>query len=61
MPDDQIIEGEIEEGKIYTEPDFNKIIEIEERETKRVKIFLSRLTSRRRRLYSVPLRTMQQR
>lgn len=38
--DDQIIEGEIEEGKIYTEPDFNKIIEIKEREAKRVKIFL---------------------
>src|SRR3990172_9005038 len=26
--DDQIIEGEIERGKIYTEPDFNRIIEI---------------------------------
>ena len=39
-PDDQVIEGEIEEGKLYTEPDFNKIIEIKEREAKRVKIFL---------------------
>jgi len=39
--DDQVIEGEIEEGKIYIEPDFNKIIEIKEREAKRVKIFLS--------------------
>ncbi len=39
--DDQIIEGEIEEGKIYTEPDFNKIIEIKEREAKRVQVFLS--------------------
>jgi type I restriction enzyme R subunit len=38
--DDQIIEGEIEEGKIYTEPDFNKIIEIKAREAKRVKIFM---------------------
>lgn len=38
--DDRVIEGEIEEGKIYTEPDFNKIIEIKEREAKRVKIFL---------------------
>lgn len=38
--DDQIIEGEIEEGKRYTEPDFNKIIEIKEREAKRVKIFM---------------------
>ncbi|MDP2940568.1 MAG: DEAD/DEAH box helicase family protein [Candidatus Omnitrophota bacterium] len=41
--DDQIIEGEIEEGKIYIEPDFNKIIEIKERESKRVQIFLSEI------------------
>src|SRR3990170_1118701 len=41
--DDQIIEGEIEEGKIYTEPDFNRIIEIKEREAKRVRIFLSEI------------------
>lgn len=39
-PDDRVIEGEIEEGRLYTEPDFNRIIEIKERETKRVKIFL---------------------
>jgi type I restriction enzyme R subunit len=38
--DDQIIEGEIEEGRLYTEPDFNNIIEIKEREAKRVKIYL---------------------
>ena len=38
--DDQIIEGEIEEGKRYTEPDFNKVIEIKEREAKRVKIYM---------------------
>jgi len=38
--DDQIIEGEIEEGKRYIEPDFNKIIEIKARETKRVQIFM---------------------
>ncbi|MBI2596775.1 DEAD/DEAH box helicase family protein [Candidatus Daviesbacteria bacterium] len=41
--DDQIIEGEIEEGKIYTEPDFNRIIEIEAREEKRVKIVLDEI------------------
>ncbi|MDO8635924.1 MAG: DEAD/DEAH box helicase family protein, partial [Dehalococcoidia bacterium] len=40
VPDDQVIEGEIEEGKLYIEPDFNRIIEIKEREAKRVKIFL---------------------
>ncbi|MFI5138084.1 MAG: EcoAI/FtnUII family type I restriction enzme subunit R [Sphingobacteriales bacterium] len=38
--DDQIVEGEIEEGKLYTEPDFNKIIEIKEREAKRVRVFM---------------------
>ncbi|MEI7997221.1 MAG: DEAD/DEAH box helicase family protein, partial [Methylococcaceae bacterium] len=38
--DDQIIEGEIEEGKIYTETDFNKIFEIKAREAKRVQIFM---------------------
>jgi type I restriction enzyme R subunit len=38
--DDQIIEGEVEEGKIYTEPDFNKIIEIKAREEKRVKVVM---------------------
>jgi len=38
--DDSIIEGEVEQGKIYEEKDFNKSIEIIEREKKRVKIFL---------------------
>ncbi len=38
--DDQIIEGEIEEGRLYTEPDFNRIIEIKEREAHRVRIFM---------------------
>ena len=39
--DDYLIEGEIEEGKLYTEPDFNKIIEIKAREAKRVQIFMN--------------------
>lgn len=39
--DDQIIEGEVEEGRRYTEPDFNKIIEIKQREAKRVQIYLN--------------------
>jgi type I restriction enzyme R subunit len=38
--DDKIVEGEIEEGRLYTEPDFNKIIEIKEREAKRVQIYM---------------------
>lgn len=41
--DDQIIEGEIEEGKIYEEADFNRIIEIKEREAKRVSIILNEI------------------
>jgi type I restriction enzyme R subunit len=39
--DDQIIEGEIEEGKNYEEKDFNRTIEIVAREAKRVNIYLS--------------------
>ncbi|MEI7584555.1 type I restriction endonuclease subunit R [Runella sp.] len=38
--DDQVIEGEVEQGKRYAEPDFNKIIEIKEREAKRVQIYM---------------------
>ena len=38
--DDDLIEGEIEAGKRYTESDFNKIIEIKAREKKRVEIFM---------------------
>jgi type I restriction enzyme R subunit len=38
--DDQIIEGEVEEGRNYTESDFNRIIEIKEREAKRVQIYM---------------------
>jgi type I restriction enzyme R subunit len=38
--DDDIIEGEIEQGKLYKEGDFNRIIEIKEREAKRVKIYM---------------------
>lgn len=41
--DDEIIEGEIEEGKIYEESDFNRIIEIKEREAKRVKIMMDEI------------------
>jgi type I restriction enzyme R subunit len=42
-PDDKLIEGEIEAGKLYTETDFNKIIEIKEREKKRVAIFMEQI------------------
>ena len=39
-PDDDLIEGEIEDGKRYTESDFNRVIEIQEREKYRVKMFM---------------------
>ncbi len=41
--DDTVVEGEIEAGKRYEESDFNKIIEIKEREKKRVEIFMSQI------------------
>jgi type I restriction enzyme R subunit len=41
--DDAVVEGEIEAGKVYDEPDFNRNIEIREREKKRVEIFLSQI------------------
>jgi len=42
-PDDRVLEGEVEYGKRYAEPDFNKIIEIEEREAHRVKLFMGQI------------------
>ena len=39
-PDDKVIQGNIQTNKQYKEHDFNKIIEITEREAYRVKIFL---------------------
>ncbi len=41
--DDTVVEGEIEVGKLYEEVDFNRNIEIREREKKRVEIFLSQI------------------
>ena len=38
--DDQVVEGEVEQGKHYKEADFNRIIEIKAREAKRVKIYM---------------------
>jgi len=43
VPDDQVIEGEVEEGKVYEEDDFNKIIEIKQREAERVRIMLDEI------------------
>jgi len=43
ISDDQIIEGEVEEGKLYEESDFNRIIVIKEREAKRVRVILEEI------------------
>ncbi len=45
-PDDTLIEGEIEAGRRYKEADFNRIIEIREREKKRVEIFMGEIDQR---------------
>ncbi len=41
--DDTVVDGEIETGRVYEEPDFNRSIEIREREKKRVEIFLDQI------------------
>jgi hypothetical protein len=46
--DDTVVEGEIEAGKVYEEADFNRSIEIREREKKRVEIFLSQIVRTQR-------------
>jgi type I restriction enzyme R subunit len=49
-PDDQLVEGEIESGKRYTESDFNRIIEIKEREAHRVKVFMGQINQKEKTL-----------
>jgi type I restriction enzyme R subunit len=49
-PDDKVIKGEVEVGKRYEEKDFNKIIEIREREAYRVKIFMDQIDQREKTL-----------
>ena len=48
--DDKLIEGEIEAGKRYIEADFNKIIEIKEREANRVKLFMDQINQKEKTL-----------
>jgi len=42
-PDDKLIEGQVETGRLYKEADFNRIIEMKEREAHRVKVFLGEI------------------
>jgi type I restriction enzyme, R subunit len=48
--DDRLIEGEVESGKRYVEADFNRIIEIREREAYRVKLFMDLIDQRQKTL-----------
>jgi type I restriction enzyme R subunit len=48
--DDTVVEGEVEAGKRYEEKDFNRIIEIKEREAHRVKLFLGEIDQRQKTL-----------
>ena len=49
-PDDTVIEGEVEVGKRYTEDDFNRLIEIKEREAYRVKLFMEMIDQKQKTL-----------
>ncbi len=44
--DDTILMGEVEEGKIYKDNDFNRIIEIQARERKRVALYINEANQR---------------
>ena len=48
--DDYLVEGEIEEGKRYLEADFNRIIEIKQREEYRVKLMMQQIDQREKTL-----------
>ena len=48
--DDTVVVGMVEEGKLYEEKDFNRVIEIEAREKKRVDIFMSAIDQREKTL-----------
>ncbi|HED17441.1 MAG TPA: restriction endonuclease subunit R, partial [Gammaproteobacteria bacterium] len=48
--DDTLIEGELEADKRYTEDDFNRVIEIKEREAYRVKLFMGMISQQEKTL-----------
>lgn len=43
VPDDQVLAGEVEADRVYTEGDFNRIIVMQEREQKRVRVLLGEI------------------
>ena len=48
--DDEVIEGEVEAGRRYTDRDFNRVIEIAERERYRVGVFMAMIEQREKTL-----------
>lgn len=44
--DDEVLDGDIEAGKRYEEKDFNRVIEIKQREAYRVKLFMDMIDQR---------------
>jgi type I restriction enzyme, R subunit len=50
VSDDEVLEGEPEEGKRYTEEEFNRVIEIREREKFRVKVFMDAIDQKQKTL-----------
>jgi type I restriction enzyme R subunit len=49
-PDDKVVEGEVAVGDTFEEADFNRIIEIKEREAHRVKLFMEQIDQREKTL-----------
>ena len=49
-PDDSVIEGEVDRTRRYTESDFNRVIEISEREKYRVELFMGEMDQREKTL-----------
>lgn len=49
-PDDTVVEGEVEAGRVFDEDEFNITIEIKERERKRVEIFMGQINQKEKTL-----------
>lgn len=49
-PDDAVVQGEVEQGRRYTEADFNHLIRIKEREKYRVQVFMEMIDPREKTL-----------
>ena len=46
--DDEVLEGEVDEGKRYGEDDFNRVIEIRQREKYRVRLFMDAIDQKQK-------------